>query len=1277
MKFFQPGYSHPRGNRQLFARTSFRALALGIALCSLAVTAGLQLSQPVPASAAQSIPYRVNFQGRLTNSSGNIVADGLYNIQFKLYDAASAGTLLWSETRETTNRVQVTNGLFSVQLGSVTALSPTLFNNATARYFEITMATPATATCSTASCAVWESPMTPRQALAASTYAMNSDTLDGLDSSDFAAASGSGSYIQNQSASPQAANFNISGSGTIGVNLNVNGVMYGQASTLAGDVLHVGNDSKLTDVNIANTLAVIGIQDSTKGCIQLSNATGTDICGMNGRIGISTNNPSYKLDVQGGDINTSGTLAARSTSNSIFGDMSSGGIQIGDGTITKTTNRVFQLNSGMSASGDSQFDIRMLTPAAPTVTPTGTVGTTSYTYTITALDGAGGETVASTATTTTTGNAILDATNYNALSWPAVTGASSYSVYRTASAGTPATTGKIGTVTTTSLNDTGLAASGTSPTATTAYVAKLSANGASWLQGGNLGIGTSSPMEKLHVNGGNIRASGSLIIGSNALTLSQNGFAIQPSAHFGVASGVFSVGTTVDGSILGLFNTQNATQRGVMINAGVASPTGNLLEVNGYGGVGGNLLNLQAGGNVGLGTTNPQGVLDLGNSTGGRSIVWGGLSGTTHYASIGTSFSSADLNTLSGLKLSTTTDDLLYSYTGTYAPSGTRFDYSSGDISFFNEAAGAKTAGGSFNYLANTKLTVAGTGNVGIGTTAPGYKLDVNGMAKMNGLKVQNISPTTHSAIVLQAGTGAAGGYNRPYFDFLHEAGTSGIKLSMAGDTSNTFRIGSSDGVAADPTAVFMSVNGVNGSTLFRNSANTTSAFSVQNAASSSILHVDTTNGRVGVGTAAPGSRLHVAGAGANITLDADDAGVSAFNLQRAGATAALFGLASGAGVLAPGSVANDLIIRANNQNILFTTDGGTTTAMALASNGNVGIGTTAPGTKLQVAGNALFKNVTDSTTAFQIQNTVGTGLFVVDTTNMKVIIAGNLDVTGNLTVAGTVTAGKYARSCPTGYVPVPGNPRFGTSDFCVMKYAASNDGSGNAVSTGAVPYVSISQRDSGDKSRAAGGHLLTEPEWMTIAYDALWQPANWCDANGANCGSAPGSVSKYLAGGHSDSSPAAALAASSNDADACFGTVTAGVNTVCGSVAGTQKRTLTLSNGSVIWDMGGNVWQWTDAWIIGNEQPNDTIDAFAWHEFNGITKWKDLNYANPTNRGWNSSQGLGQIYSDGSSANATLYGFLRGGSFNVGGTYAGAFTLALGDVPTTTNTAFGFRVAR
>ena len=68
----------------------------------------------------------INYQGKLTNLSGVAVTDGTYNMEFKLYNASS--TLLWTETRTGSDRVQVTSGIFSVLLGEVTALTSVDFN---------------------------------------------------------------------------------------------------------------------------------------------------------------------------------------------------------------------------------------------------------------------------------------------------------------------------------------------------------------------------------------------------------------------------------------------------------------------------------------------------------------------------------------------------------------------------------------------------------------------------------------------------------------------------------------------------------------------------------------------------------------------------------------------------------------------------------------------------------------------------------------------------------------------------------------------------------------------------------------------------------------------------------------------------------------------------------------------------------------------------------------------------------------------------------------------
>ena len=158
--------------------------------------------------------------------------------------------------------------------------------------------------------------------------------------------------------------------------------------------------------------------------------------------------------------------------------------QSADGTTT-TIKGLAGLGIGTTSAGNSltvQGSIATTTlpaPAAPTVITQGTAGSTSYTYAVTALDGFG-ETLASTGTTIATGNATLNTTSFNRITWTRVGGAVSYKVYRTASSGTPSTTGLIGTVAasvaTMQLDDKALAASGSTPAANTTGGLSLAGN---------------------------------------------------------------------------------------------------------------------------------------------------------------------------------------------------------------------------------------------------------------------------------------------------------------------------------------------------------------------------------------------------------------------------------------------------------------------------------------------------------------------------------------------------------------------------------------------------------------------------------------------------------------------------------------------------------------------------------------------------------------------------------------------------------------------------------
>ena len=140
-------------------------------------------------------------------------------------------------------------------------------------------------------------------------------------------------------------------------------------------------------------------------------------------------------------------------------------------------------------------------------------------------------------------------------------------------------------------------------------------------------------------------------------------------------------------------------------------------------------------------------------------------------------------------------------------------------------------------------------------------------------------------------------------------------------------------------------------------------------------------------------------------------------------------------------------------------------------------------------------------------------------------------------------------KSCPAGFILVPGNNLYQTSDFCVMKYDAKcanivssnvglnpqpgdlcsglsvdggyagvykNNGKNCAcnaknnkeiVSTKAgfpITYIPMSDNTQ-DNAKAycqrQDWHVITNNEWMTIARNVEQVSGNWCDKNGTNCG--------------------------------------------------------------------------------------------------------------------------------------------------------------------------------
>jgi formylglycine-generating enzyme required for sulfatase activity len=278
-------------------------------------------------------------------------------------------------------------------------------------------------------------------------------------------------------------------------------------------------------------------------------------------------------------------------------------------------------------------------------------------------------------------------------------------------------------------------------------------------------------------------------------------------------------------------------------------------------------------------------------------------------------------------------------------------------------------------------------------------------------------------------------------------------------------------------------------------------------------------------------------------------------------------------------------------------------------------------------------------------------------------------------------------------WVLVPGNSTFGTNDFYVMKYDATcSDGNGNNINTlpdgdgynnggnsvnpnncttangrqisslpGGYPIVDISQTQAISYCAAIGAHLITNNEWQTIAWNVESQASNW---SGGTVGSGALPIGNAANGSE--------YPADQNDANGYAGE---GSQTY-GSLS--QKRTLALSDGAVIWDMAGNVWQWTNNTILGTKKPAGSGGTGGWSEWTTVGSYDGTiltqQSAGPAQSSWNSSQGVGQYYEGAN--DGTSYGFLRGGSWYSGG-LDGVEALHLNNIPSSAGISVGFRCAR
>ena len=116
------------------------------------------IAQAVPPTQQRASGTTIPYAGRLTDEAGQPVGDGDYAFTFALYDAATSGTLLWSEVQE---GIAVREGGFVASLGSSNPIPTTLLSGGE-RWLEVAVRAPG-ASAFTA--------LSPRQSLRAATPA--------------------------------------------------------------------------------------------------------------------------------------------------------------------------------------------------------------------------------------------------------------------------------------------------------------------------------------------------------------------------------------------------------------------------------------------------------------------------------------------------------------------------------------------------------------------------------------------------------------------------------------------------------------------------------------------------------------------------------------------------------------------------------------------------------------------------------------------------------------------------------------------------------------------------------------------------------------------------------------------------------------------------------------------------------------------------------------------------------------------------------------------------
>jgi hypothetical protein len=1007
---------------------SFRVV-FGLFFGLMLFLAGAQKSQA-------TIAEKINYQGKLTDSSNVTVADGAYDVSFNLYTTAGEGTPVWSEswtdatlwtdtnpsavarndgtcggtgyTRvaysntdnegtlavgqsiwnmtlkeaaiisavetgsnyfclynpfstwssgdDLTNRIYVRSGLFSTMLGSVQSLSAVDFSQTL--YLGVTIGT--------------DPEMKPRKVIGSAPSAFTAKTLNNNNSATLTTAAGATLSIGNTTGTVTMLSGGASSWNNTSGNLTVSTTTSGTLAITSAEALNLSSALAST-WTLANTTDALNFDSNT-----------LSIDALNNRVGIGTTAPGASLQVVGADsLNTS--FAANISGATGTGLVITNAGNVGIGTTSPTTP--LYVIGAVSSVADTSF---IASASDGTARVQGFKASNTGGYLISGVESSVGGGIYSGSSAYAgvigvggTAGAPLQLATNNAIRMTIDYANGNVGI------GTTSPTYKLqvaGSLDAQAITINGAPISSVSSQWTT--------NGTSvYYNSGNVGIGTTAPGSILHIKKDQTAAT-NLIIENDGVTGStgilfnnQNGDrgffsqdvvsadisigAASPTALVTIKStGNVGIGTTSPGAKLEISGGQLKMAGTAQIlfrddTAGIYSTATNEISIFTNGG---NRLTVNSGGNVGIGTTSPGTQLHIYNNTSSshQTIEFGGDS--MAYSE----YKNSDGSLWIG-KTRSVGNGLL---TGEIANAGVI-------VMPTNDAL-------QFGTNDTSRITILGSGNVGIGTTAPGTTLDVAGKTKTTNFQMTNGAGNGYFMQSDAAGNGSwvaqssvpvgnadtvdgvhanslfnnMGLTHSTYTDFnnIVDFGSRYVQGATNGPGTGSsqfygFSLGLGSEYALSSYALqlalpryvsddkYISMRSreagtwgawakISAGRADNIAGGSTSAIPFQTAANTtgfdaSSLIWDNANKRMGIGTTSPGTNLHIyKAAGAGLWLSTAGSGVSGLKITK-------------------GDSGNAYIDNSDAYPMYFQIAG--SPKMTIDSGGNIGIGTTNPKVQLQL----------------------------------------------------------------------------------------------------------------------------------------------------------------------------------------------------------------------------------------------------------------------------------------------------------------------------------------